>query len=32
MGDKILVYSNDTKEFEEFYFETEEIYLVKYCN
>lgn len=32
MGDKILVYSNDKKEFEEFYFETEEIHLVKYCN
>lgn len=32
MGNKILVYSRAKKEFEEFYFEKEEIHLIKYCN
>jgi hypothetical protein len=32
MEDKILVYSNAKKDFEEFCFEKEEIHLIKYCN
>lgn len=31
MGDKILIYSNDKEEFEEFVFEKERIHFMKYC-
>ncbi|WP_264206487.1 restriction endonuclease [Flavobacterium shii] len=32
IGDKILVYSLDKEEFEEFSFEEERIHFIKYCN